>query len=363
MIITPSALKEDIPKNGQIKPPLKLGNKRSIIPSIIALAKHNLLELLEKIIQNRIFKVKVENSISYVQQLKELEKILLQLSKNLLAIKVEVPPTNLTLNVPADDKLTELTEEVRNATTISLEDSQKLQEVLDQVGQQLGILGSSVAKIKLTLPEIQKVSGQVDIGKMPKIYDFDKITSLLEELKYTISSLKIEVPKQQPIKIPEFPKSLSFLESKLILNSLRELKESIDKLPKRFPEIDFPRVVSVDNFPPQKYPNPVTHVSINALGGEATATSINVSTTRTPLPGNAEQSLANRRSILIFNNDASITVFIGGANVVAGDGLPVLAQSYSPVIDAGSNMVIYGITSSGTANVRVLELSDIAVGR
>ena len=136
-------------------------------------------------------------------------------------------------------------------------------------------------------------------------------------------------------------------------------KEEIKKI--KAPKFEMPEMmkVNVGNFPPQKYPMPVTNININPLRGFAKSRSVTVTTSLTPLP---DEVLSYRRSLMVFNNDASATVYIGGSDMSASDGLPVLAQTYSPVIDAGPKLIVYGMTTSGSVNVRVLELSNENVG-
>lgn len=99
---------------------------------------------------------------------------------------------------------------------------------------------------------------------------------------------------------------------------------------------------------------PVTHISVNALNGTIKIRSVTVTTALTSLPG---EVLADRRSIIIFNN-SSQTVEIGGSTFTFGKGLPILANSYSPMMDVGKNTILYGRVTSGTADVRTLEISS-----
>ena len=65
---------------------------------------------------------------------------------------------------------------------------------------------------------------------------------------------------------------------------------------------------------------------------------------------------------MVYNNSSTVTIFIGGSDVTATNGLPVPPKSYSPPIDAGVKMILYAVTSSSTANVRVLEISNDRIG-
>lgn len=140
-----------------------------------------------------------------------------------------------------------------------------------------------------------------------------------------------------------------------------EIVKAIKGLQLEAPKVELPSVIQaeVTNFPPSKTPTPVTNFNINPLRGVVLTTTVSVGTSATALP---ETPLENRRSFMVFNNDASKTVYIGGSEVTAANGLPVLAQNYSPTIDAGEKMIVYGVASSGTAEVRVIEVSNNAIG-
>ncbi len=205
-----------------------------------------------------------------------------------------------------------------------------------------------------------------------------ELTRQLEMLRDGVDQLALK-----DVKVPAFPskitvEGLNRLEEKLndVVSSVNSLATLTKKPPTKdrtdeiiaaikalkidFPDVDFPKSIEVSNFPPQKVPQPVTNININPLRGYVHTTAATVSTTLTPLP--TYGVLNNRRSIMIFNNDDSDTVYIGGSDVTASNGLPVLAQTYSPVIDAGVRMILYGVVSSGSANVRVMEVSNDAIG-
>lgn len=169
-----------------------------------------------------------------------------------------------------------------------------------------------------------------------KEYDGNNIVQALK-------SLKLETPAVQQQDRTED-----------IITAIKSLKVEV-------PPFEFPESISVNNFPPQKVPQPVTHFSINALRGFVHTTAATVDTDPTPLPEYGV--LQNRRAIIIFNNDPTATLYIGGSTVTTANGMPVLAQSYSPILDAGVSMIVYGIVESGAINVRVLEASDESSGR
>jgi len=127
----------------------------------------------------------------------------------------------------------------------------------------------------------------------------------------------------------------------------------------RFPEVNFPKTISVDNFPVQKYPMPVTNININGLKGPIKSTAITVGSTAVPLPATA---LSSRRSLIVWNNDNSTTLWIGGSDVTVANGIPVKKQNYSPALDLADTVHLYGITSGSDIDVRVLESSMSSTG-
>ena len=128
----------------------------------------------------------------------------------------------------------------------------------------------------------------------------------------------------------------------------------------KMPEIEFPKSIAVDNFPPTRVPQPVTNININPLRGIVETTTQTLTTTLSKVPGYGE--LDGRRSLMIYNNDSSETIYIGGSDVTSSNGFPIPAKSYSPAFDAGPKMIVYGLTASSTAEVRVLEMSNDSGG-
>ena len=66
-------------------------------------------------------------------------------------------------------------------------------------------------------------------------------------------------------------------------------------------------------------------------------------------------ALANRRSLLIVNNSATVTLYIGATGVTTADGLPI-GPGGSVQIDAGPTLTVYGVTGSA-CDVRILEIA------
>src|SRR3990167_7261398 len=193
---------------------------------------------------------------------------------------------------------------------------------------------------EIKFPQIQKVAGSVDVANLPKIPQLDDISLILQ----TISNLLATISKikQPEIKIPDFPKQIRLDDQNIVkeLVSLREELEAIKN--KETPQ--FPNEIAVTNFPIPKYPLPVTNINILPLVGIAQSTAVTVGDSATALPATPVES---RRSLTVYNNSSS-TVFIGGSGVTTANGLPIASSQFSPTIDAGVKMLIYGIVSSGT---------------
>ncbi|MEK9207070.1 MAG: hypothetical protein AAB922_01210, partial [Patescibacteria group bacterium] len=207
----------------------------------------------------------------------------------------------------------------------------------------------------------QRVEGTVKVENMPvpQRFPVEEITRGLQEVQQAIERIKLESPSAPEIKFPKFPDKVSVTEGKAILKALQGLTDSIDEIPKKLPQARMPKQIEVSNFPIQKIPQPVTHVSINSLIGYVKSRAVTVTTTPTPLP---EEVLAYRRSMVAYNN-SSQTVYVGGSDVSTTNGIPVPAGTYSPAFDCGPRMIVYGVVASTTANVRTMELSDENSGR
>ena len=325
--------------------------KRDTSSSILTMIKMGIASVFD----NKVLKVKMEDN-QLQTSLDKLSSLISQLNVN--QKNMQVGKTNLTTQTVGEFK-------VNNLEELNLENVEKLGLALEQLepiifslkkGNQLDQQSISIlAKIVNNLTTLNSQIG----GLKPKDFPVQEITSRLEAIQTAISSLKLTVPKSD-FKMPEFPKEISLNEGVKIVSTLEKLLKSIEALPKKFPEMDFPNQIEVTNFPPQKYPMPVTNMSINGLGGYVKTTAVTVTSSLTPLPG---EVLTDRRSLVIYNNSAATTIEIGGSTFAFGDGIPVAPGTFGPTIDAGSALIMYGRTSSGTADIRVLEASDIKVGR
>lgn len=205
----------------------------------------------------------------------------------------------------------------------------------------------------------------------PEKIDFSSLDKTLSDLKSAFNSVSEYLPNLKPKEFPKItiPKTISVKEANEIIQSVESLQKTISDDLLALSKViqaqesgmssnDRGEVeVKVSNFPPQHIPTPVTNISINSLRGIPLSTLVSVGTSPTLLPENA---LSQRRSMLIFN-DSGETLYIGGVNVTTSTGFPVLDQSYSPPIDAGEHMKVYGVMASG-GDVRCLEVSNDSEG-
>lgn len=236
----------------------------------------------------------------------------------------------------------------------------------------LGNLTTTVKNLRVDFPRIYTVSGSVHIDSIPpvEVKNFPDlsnafksvalgINSMQESIIKAISSQKLEIPKSTSINGDVSMKGMNDL-----LDGIEELKKGFNILIKATQESQgadsaHPLQVEIIKDLPRPMVNPVTNVSLNGLGGFIQTTQVTVTSALTVLPGSA---LTSRRGIVIYNN-GSQTVEIGGSTFTFGTGMPVPAGTYSPPIDASSKLIVYGRVTSGSADVRVMEVSDIGTGR
>lgn len=311
---------------------------RNYFLPLLALLKRTIIGAFEVITKNNIFDVKVTNDkvvYSYMAQISQRIDKLIQSVNNLPKIELKDTPASIQIQTMGN-------------------------ETIGKIVSGLLELKEAIKQNKPSFPSVQKIQGSVKVEN-PPYFPHEKMLSSLRTIEDRIGNIRLEVPKQEvkPIKFPEFPKELTVPEMARIIDAMKELKDEIRKIKIKIPEVEFPSSISVNNFPPQKYPLPVTHISINSLAGTVKSRSVTVTTSLTPLP---EEVLADRRSLVIYNN-SSVTVEIGGSTFTFGDGLPIPGGTFSPALDAGSKMIIYGRVASGTADVRTLEVSDLTIGR
>ena len=238
--------------------------------------------------------------------------------------------------------------------------------LLSKIGQALAKIYSAIPKT-VVLPKIFPVSGKVEVVKTPPV----TITNLSElgsyfqslEQKLTIwaqaSSTaqpphiefpKFDFPKQTPIDFSEVTTAIQSLEKAL---QGRE-KSSDTAILRRMAD----NLAEYTSRPTMTTP-PVTNINLNALQGVFKTTAATVGTTLTTLPTYGQ--LDARRTLIVYNNSAN-TIYLGGSDVTVANGTPLLSSSYSPPVDAGYNMILYGIAATSGNNVRVMEVSKDVSG-
>lgn len=320
---------------------------RNMFLPMLALLKKNIIGAFETITKAQIFKVRLDNDRVFYSYLNQIS---IRVDRLAQAIQRQtLPPIEVGVNLSVKE-LGDIVKEL-NSLTSSMKDTGKALLVKNQQNPQYERLLSALRSLETKIALLE--------GKSDKPM-FEEVIRSLDSIEKRLANIKFEIPKleKQEIKIPEFPREIDVRSIPKVIDAIKELKEEMTKLPKSFPSMEFPRSIAVSNFPPQKYPLPVTNININPLRGFAKSRTITVTTTATPLP---DEVLGYRRSIIVFNNSSS-TVFLGGSDVTASNGLPILTQTYSPALDAGPKLVIYGIVSSGTADVRTFEVSNENVG-
>ena len=235
----------------------------------------------------------------------------------------------------------------------------EIRTLLEKIGSALPLIYKVIPR-SISLPKIFNIKGSVQVENAitvsnQKILEkkVDEVATQIRLLAQAISSVpqqKIEFPR---IDIPKAEK----LDLSPLSEAISDLKGSLNKEPK---EDSVPVLRKIQGAieelrdRPQMTTQPVTNININGLQGFVKTTSATVGTTVTKLPSYGQ--LFNRRAVVIYNN-SSVTIYVGGSDVTVANGMPVPASSYSPIIDAGYNMIVYGIAATAGNNVRVLEVS------
>jgi len=317
---------------------------------------------------DRLSKGKEKKDLTYKEVLSPILEKLSEIQTDILSV-IKPSETNIEVDSGTTDLIKGLTDNINSLTN----EVKNLPKSFDNVGKEIkeslktDVGQKIIPPPKIEFPKIQQISGQVEIKNQIVLKELvSKIDVLNRDITRAIFSIKFPEQKEiriPDIRIPEFPKfptSTSIIEGKLILNALEKLSKEIISLPDKikFPDIEIPSTVKVSNFPPTKYPMPVTNININPLRGFVKSRNITITTSLTPLP---DEVLSNRRSLVIYNNSSQV-VYVGGSDVTVSNGMPVPKNSYSPAFDAGPRMIVYGIVASSTAEVRVLELSNEAIG-
>lgn len=81
---------------------------------------------------------------------------------------------------------------------------------------------------------------------------------------------------------------------------------------------------------------------------------VSVGTQATLLANPSTAAASDPQPVVIFNNDAAATLFIGGTGVTTANGFPILKQTgISFRLISGEQ--IFGIVAAGTLDARVLQ--------
>ncbi len=235
----------------------------------------------------------------------------------------------------------------------------EVKDLLRKIGQALPIIHKAIPR-SFTLPKIFNIKGSVKVENPISVNNLSGVEKRLENVETSIRMLataissipqqkiefpKLDIPKQEKIDFSPIVEAVQKLETPSKEDSipvLRDIKKTMQAL------VDKP------TFTPQ----PVTSVSIRPLQGSIKTTSATVGSTLTKLPTYGQ--LFSRRSVMVYNNSAN-TIYIGGSDVTSSNGMPVPANSYSPILDCGYNMILYGIAATGSNDVRVIEIADTNV--
>lgn len=348
---------------------------RSPLLKVMALMKKHIEEAIERIFPTLTLKTKITSEKTFFNYLGMLKKN----TDSLVSLVNKIEPQNKEQAQVLLSELQKLPKELEKLTfSIKLTEKEDFGKNLQEITQKLENLAKILQKqqefaensskksnISSILQEIKQYIQQfkvvipkqfkVEVTNQP-IFSTEDIVKQLKQVEKSIANIKI--PEQKQITLPQIPKTLSIQEGKKIVEVMQNVLKEIQKIQKTTPPIEFPESIRVSNFPPQKVPIPPTNININPLRGYAKASQVTVTTSRIGLP---TEILTYRRGVLVYNNGSN-TVYIGGANVEASDGLPIPPGQYSPTIDAGERMLIYGITLSGQTDVRVLEVSNESIG-
>ncbi|MDD5406987.1 MAG: hypothetical protein PHE73_08635 [Sulfurovaceae bacterium] len=248
---------------------------------------------------------------------------------------------------------------------VKREEEQELITLTEKIGKALAIIHSKIPQ-QISLPNIFQVKGRVqaDIQTLPpvKVSNFSEIEKHFKALEVRLGQMATAISMIAVQKPPEM--KIQKIDFKPIIEAIKDIPVPVvqtgeGKDQDMLYEIK-ETLVSILNRP-QMTVQPSTHMSINGLDGTFKATTLNVGSTATKLPS---VNLTQRRGMIVYNNSAN-TIYIGDSNVAvagAGQGLPVTSGSYSPTLDAGAGMILYGIASS-LSSVTIFEMSDQASGR
>lgn len=315
---------------------ISIGDKNSGASEKLTAAS---VDYLGKTVTKLIERVILDESLKDSQE--EIKKALTDLKSALEIIYVR-PAINIPDKVTVSN-LYEVVNGLKNLEKVLVTISRKenVEEMLVE-GQvkvtNLSELSTSFSNLERELASLRTILGQREPQSDNQDYAmFSRtLTKGLSSLEKNLSSFASKVSEQKMITVEQPPIDIEKLEG--WMQKLYEFETN----------------------KPTFVPPAVTNVNINALNGAIKTTSATVGTTPIGLP--TYGVLANRRSIVIYNNDSSTTLYYGGSEVTASSGMPVPPNSYSPILDLGVNVVPYAVTNGGSINIRVMEVSNTAKG-
>lgn len=202
-------------------------------------------------------------------------------------------------------------------------------------------LSSNIFKVKLTdkqikvsFPKIQKVEGKVAVTNA-KDYD-PTIKQSIKELASRLDKLNAYLPKLVPYKrikvtnLKDYPSSIRVenlrdevkvtnmpsLDLSVVSRGLDEVKQAIDKLPTKYPEVRFPDIrfpnipqplkrLSIDNLETLKGTDPTSYVPVRLTDGEDFYEAIGGAVARSP---SAFADELGRRSTGLVDEDRHVQV-------------------------------------------------------
>ena len=236
--------------------------------------------------------------------------------------------------------------------------------VKDELKSFLGVFSDRVKKLDKVDKEFDKAGVARELNRF--LEEFSKKIDGINNFQKEVYSLSNAVNKLGDVK----PSAINFDK---VINSIEKLggsfpkgtEDRTDELIKAIKsikvgktKIEFPDEINVGNFPPRLTPQPVTNININGLRGPIKSSAKEVGGSVALLP---DEPLENRRTIVLYNNSSG-TLWIGGSMVTSATGLPVFGNSYSNPFDLSDRVSLYGISGSGSLDIRIFEASMDEIG-
>lgn len=270
------------------------------------------------------------------------------LEKEIKVNAAPVPPINVQPLADSVSKLEKTFKEIKTYDTVTVKNLSDIK--IPPPATEI------IVKNLKDLPQTVVNTEKTDLSPLVKL--LEGLKSAVSDMSGTISRLKPVVNVPAPVVKVEAQKEVTVKGIKDTTDEVIGLRADIEKLYDMLEEKNDELKLAVKENGGSKGSvsysgSTITSVSLNGLRGVPVSTAVDVQNSPTLLPAVA---LPLRRSLIIYNNSAN-TVYIGGVDVTIADGLPIPASSFSPPIDAGQVMKVYGIAAT-TSEVRVLEVSS-----